>query len=280
MLRNFFRSFWRGQILPPPDIQTTGFGNLRLATYNVAHGRGLSLYQGLQSKKTVRRNLSSLAAFLRSLDADIIALQEVDEYSHWNQRVNLLRLLQEETQYPFAAMSAHNVRRSHKPLIYGNGILSYIPLTENTSLPFGSRQMGEKGFQYIEFSFARRTLPLVNLHLDFQSRENRVRQISQVIEYLEERGKDPFIDPPMICGDFNTTTAQARDAVRTLFKSLRQQERYSIHPRNKNTFPSFFPRRALDFIFLPAPYRPIQTQVIRTLESDHLPVVVDFQVPL
>lgn len=177
---------------------------------------------------------------------------------------------------PFAAMSAHNTRKSKKPLVYGNAVLSYLPLLESSSLPFGTKTMGEKGFQYLEFSNEDRILPLVNLHLDFQSRTNRMQQIEQVIHYLNERAADPKIDPPIICGDFNTTTRRFGDAVRHLFKSLCKTEHYTLLPRGKKTFPSIFPQRTLDFVFMPEQFKVVRTEVVKSFHSDHRPVMVDF----
>ena len=43
------------------------------------------------------------------------------------------------------------------------------------------------------------------------------------------------------------------------------------------TFPSPLPRRALDFIFLPAGCVNVKCEVVRSILSDHRPVVVDFE---
>jgi endonuclease/exonuclease/phosphatase (EEP) superfamily protein YafD len=42
------------------------------------------------------------------------------------------------------------------------------------------------------------------------------------------------------------------------------------------TFPSPLPSRALDFVFLPPACLDVKSEVVRSMLSDHRPVVVDF----
>jgi endonuclease/exonuclease/phosphatase family metal-dependent hydrolase len=49
-----------------------------------------------------------------------------------------------------------------------------------------------------------------------------------------------------------------------------------MHPVGGLTFPSPMPRRALDFIFLPAGCVHARCEVVRSILSDHLPVAIEF----
>ena len=55
---------------------------LRILTLNIAHGRGLSTYQGFHGARCIERNLLRIARLLQREGADIVAMQEVDEDSH------------------------------------------------------------------------------------------------------------------------------------------------------------------------------------------------------
>ena len=57
---------------------------LRLVTFNIAHGRGLAPIQGLTSSRKLRLNLRRIADLLGRLEADVVALQEIDECSIWS----------------------------------------------------------------------------------------------------------------------------------------------------------------------------------------------------
>ena len=47
---------------------------LRLVTFNIAHGRGLTPIQGLTSSRKLRLNLRRIAGLLGKLEADLVAI--------------------------------------------------------------------------------------------------------------------------------------------------------------------------------------------------------------
>jgi endonuclease/exonuclease/phosphatase family metal-dependent hydrolase len=79
----------------------------------------------------------------------------------------------------------------------------------------------------------------------------------------------------VICGDFNNPGTRD-DATASLLSHLSDYCDYTMHPVGGLTFPSPMPRRALDFIFLPAGCVHVRCEIIRTMLSDHLPVAVEF----
>ncbi|HKB90260.1 MAG TPA: endonuclease/exonuclease/phosphatase family protein, partial [Opitutaceae bacterium] len=92
----------------------------------------------------------------------------------------------------------------------------------------------------------------------------------------DEHGK-AWLLPPIICGDLNNPSHRP-DATSMLFRYMSRHGAYVLHPDNTHTFPSPWPRRALDFVFLPPRCINIQSEVIRAFVSDHRPVVVEFTV--
>ncbi len=254
---------------------------LRLLTLNIAHGRGLSTYQGFHSSRGILRNLNRIAHLLQRVDADIVALQEVDEDSHWNRGIHLLDYLKEEADYPHSYLGVHNRRAGRLPLAYGNGLLSRMPIEQATHRAFGQASLGEKGFVYAEFDRPEGRLPVVNLHLDFRSRRRRIAQVERLIDHLDERAAEQQGGgywPPIICGDFNARQGKPADAVRHLFRYLQEQCAYQLYPAGKGrTFPSFLPTHGIDFFFIPPEYRVRHCEVIRSYVSDHRPIVVELE---
>ncbi len=255
---------------------------LTLVTFNIAHGRGLSLYQGFHTAKGITANLQKIGRLLAESHADIVALQEVDEDSHWNQHINLLESLRKEAGFPHAFLGVNNRRWGRKPLAYGNAILSRHPVRQWKNNPFGTAMLGEKGFIYAEVEASGHALPLINLHLDYRSRERRLAQIEKVIKFLREHDHPNCADRrplcPIICGDFNTHSRRVGDAVRHLFTALLAHGEYEIwpHPHEK-TFPAHLPSRGLDFILLPKPYRVRRCEVLKAYLSDHCPVLLELE---
>lgn len=252
---------------------------LNLMTFNIAHGRGLSLYQGFHSTRGIRKNLDRIALVIRNCKPDIVALQEVDRSSHWNKHINLLDYLQSATDYPFAEHGVHNERAGRKALSYGNAFLSRFPILASEVHRFGSKKIGEKGFMRAQFDAHGRSIDIINLHLDFRSRRIRLQQIERVVERLRESSDRAHEAPPIICGDFNTSSRASRDAIRQFVERVAEHTHYDIVPRNRRTFPSHFPSRGLDFVLLAKPYQAVDTQVIRCFASDHLPVVAKIACP-
>lgn len=257
--------------------------SLRLMTLNIAHGRGLSPYQGFHSARSIERNLKRIAYLLKRENADIVALQEVDEDSHWNQRIHLLNVLQERSGYSDSYLGVHNRREGRLPLAYGNGMLTRFPIRHAEHQAFGRASLGEKGFMCAELETAHGILPVINLHLDFKSRLRRIEQVERLIEFLELKHYTSDMKPhlsPIICGDFNSRRGKRTDAVRHLFRYLLEKLDYRLFPKNKSrTFPSIMPTHGLDFFFIPPSYDVLHCEVLRSFVSDHRPVILELKLP-
>ncbi len=259
-----------------------GSNRLRILTLNIAHGRGLSAYQGFHTARGIERSIKRVAHLLRKVDADIVALQEVDEDSHWNRRIHLLDALQEQAGYPHAYLGVHNRRSGKLPLAYGNGLLTKYVIHQAEHEAFGQASLGEKGFVCAELETPHGILPVVNLHLDFRSRLRRIEQIERLIQFLDDKKYTSEGTPhlsPVVCGDFNSRSGRPGDAVRHLFRYLGEHA-YQLYPqgRRSRTFPSLLPTHAIDFFFVPPGYRVIACEVLRAYVSDHRPVVIDLEV--
>jgi endonuclease/exonuclease/phosphatase family metal-dependent hydrolase len=255
---------------------------IRLVTFNIAHGRGLSPYQGMVSPAGLRRNLLKIASLLHKLKPDVVALQEVDVDSHWNDRINLLEFLREHAEFPHSAMGVTNTRAGRKPLNYGNALLSRFPIYSHETVPFSSAQIGGKGFLFAEVDVGgTHLLPIVNLHLDYKSRGSRMRQIDRLFDFVEHhyptRGHD-WLVPPVYCGDLNNPSHRP-DATFHLRSQVARHGNYTVHPTNGQTFPSPWPVTGLDFVFLPPACREARSEIVPSLTSDHLPVQVEFLLP-
>lgn len=254
---------------------------LRLVTFNIAHGRGLSLYQKFSSPQRIYKNLQAIAKMLVDVRADVVALQEVDEDSHWNWSINLLDEIRKTGNFPHAELGVNNRREGKRPLAYGNAILSRYPLQHWHNQAFGESTLGEKGFLYAEIDFKGQMVPLLNAHLDFRSRKRRVEQVEAIVDYLivnahRTPGEDPLA--PIICGDFNSRAQPKADAVNHLFQHILQHREYHLYPRDKRTFPTHLPSKTIDFVFLPEPYRMTQCEVLPGFLSDHKPVLLEFEI--
>ena len=255
---------------------------LRLLTFNIAHARGLSLHQSLRSAKQLRAHLVKIAKLIQRLKADIIAFQEIDENSRWSGSFDHLAFLSEHTGLPFTAFGINNRRTGRIHLNYGNAVLSRFPIVHSETVAFGPGRVGEKGFVFTEIDLgARKRLPLFNVHLHHSSRAQRLKQVTHLMRYLDEQRAHRAVHwgtSPIVCGDFNNP-AHRPDATATLLGYFEESDNYTLLPKTGRTFPSPFPARALDYIFLPEKCLQPKAEIIRSLLSDHRPVLVEFTLP-
>ena len=253
--------------------------SLRLITFNIAHGRGLGIYQGFTTRRRLRRNLRSIGSLLASHRADVVAMQEVDEDSVWNRRVNLLHEIGESAGMEHRIMGIHNRHSGRFRLNYGTAVLSRFPVRAHHNEPFGSRRLGEKGFLYTEIDTGgEHPLPVLNLHLDFRSRSRRLEQVGRIVDFFEGPEYQLTPLPPLVCGDFNVASHRSLDATAELFRYLNNRHGYRLLPEGARTFPAQWPRRTIDFVFVPKQFRIVHCEVIRSFLSDHRPVLVELQV--
>ena len=251
---------------------------LRIVTFNIAHGRGLNPIQGLTSTRKLRANLRKIARLLDHLKPDIVALQEIDERSRWAGNFDHLEYLRDFSGFPHAVFGINNRRVGLLNLSYGNALLSRYPIVEYENIVFGSRTIGEKGFLFANIDVGGRLLPVVNLHLHYRSRVHRFRQLDRLLAYLRDKlhhRRGEALSLPIVCGDFNNPRSGS-DATASLLSHLYDFGDYVLHPQQGRTYPSPLPTRLLDFIFLPHGCRDAQSEIVRSMISDHRPVVVDF----
>ncbi len=254
---------------------------VRLVTYNIAHGRGLTPIQGFTSPRKIRVNLRKIAALFDELAPDVIALQEIDEKSLWAGNFDHLDYLRVHAGFPHGIFGINNRRLGLLNLSYGNAILSRYRIADSETVVFGTKKVGEKGFLYAEIDIEGRRVPIVTLHLHFSSRVQRMKQLDRLVSWLRDKKRSHggnWYVPPIICGDFNTP-GHTDDATAALQSHLTDYGDYEMHPRTGATFPSPMPSRTLDFIFLPSGCTLSRCEIVRSFLSDHRPVVVDFTLP-
>ncbi|MCR6656272.1 MAG: endonuclease/exonuclease/phosphatase family protein [Opitutus sp.] len=254
---------------------------LRIVTFNIAHARGLTPIQGFTLGQKLRANLRKIGRLLAQLQPDVVALQEIDERSRWAGNFDHLEYLRLHSGFPHAAFGIHNRRTGLFNLSYGNALLSRHPIVATETVVFGQRRVGEKGFLFAEIDVNGRIVPVMNVHLHFRSREHRFRQIGRMLAWLRDKQRlraAHWHVPPIVCGDLNNTSHGA-DATASLLSHLHDYGDYALHPASGRTFPSPWPGRLLDFVFMPGTCQQIRSEIVRCYLSDHRPVLVDFALP-
>jgi endonuclease/exonuclease/phosphatase family metal-dependent hydrolase len=212
---------------------------------------------------------------------DIALLQEVDQGVPRSRELHLAHEIARALGYEHWAIG-HNValRRGR----YGNATLSRWPIQRerNIDLTIGFRK--RRGCQHTRIavrtpSGRTRRLEAFNLHLGLSARE-RQRQVS-----LLAHSRELALLPPQVAclvgGDYNDWRSLL---VPTFVDELGFRSATGGDDEGERairTFPSFFPQGALDRIYYRGSLHLANARrcrlAISRIASDHLPVIVDFE---
>jgi endonuclease/exonuclease/phosphatase family metal-dependent hydrolase len=240
---------------------------LRVAAYNIKHGRGMD----------DRVDLERVASVLRRMDADVITLQEVDDRTERtggvDQVAEIARLLGYE--------GVHGPHRPFQGGFYGNAVLTRLPVRLSRTHPIppasGSALAVHEVVVGVPVAGSKTdSLPVsvVSVHLAGSVQERRA-QAEAVTATFEAAGR-----PMVLAGDFN---GRPDDPVVSWLGRRWQVGTKAGDPR---TYPSPEPDREIDFVMWRSGSSAegrvdltlIEHRVIaEPLASDHRPILAVFE---
>lgn len=232
---------------------------LRVTTYNIHKGRGMD----------GRVKIARVAALLKEIDADIVALQEVVGHDEGPPERHQARYLAETLEYHWAVGET----RKHRGGVYGNVTLSRIPFVYSRHVDLSVPRREPRGMLRTDVPLANGLLHVFNVHLGTSYFERRI-QARRLLH--EEQLREPELTGSrIVLGDFNEWVAGL--VTRVLRTEFQRAELSAKKPRG---YPSFFPLLDLDHIYCDRHLCLERAFFVRTplslLASDHLPLVADF----
>ena len=242
---------------------------MRFLLYNIRYGTGKNLNKTFKHMRgylgQTLDHINRIGEFIDGYNPDIVGLVEVDLGSFRTRETNQAKFLGEilgqhsVSQYKYEEHS----RYMKVPMLrkQGNAILSK---KEIKNQKFHYLNNGMKKL-IIESDIGEIVIFIVHLALGGKT---RLRQIVQLHD-LVKRCKKPFI----VAGDFNVLWGNEEIE---LF--LKASELENVNYLNKPTFPSWNPKKELDFILHSKEIRLINYNVINTTLPDHLPILMDFEI--
>ncbi|HPN83796.1 MAG TPA: endonuclease/exonuclease/phosphatase family protein [Victivallales bacterium] len=242
---------------------------MRLLVYNIAYGTG---HSGLPSDhirkahrflRTSSSVLDKIAEFISGEDPDIVGLIEVDIGSSRTRYVN--QALEIASRLKHHHLSAVKYSRQHIassiPIVrlQANAILSRdsIPSSNFHFMPCGIKRL------VIEAEIGGTSFFLVHLSV---RRNIRTKQIAHLAKIANQKR------PLIIAGDFNTFSGVSE--IEILKKTLHL---YDANSDELPTFPSYRPRRQLDFVLCSHEVKKLNFKIPNVSFSDHLPIIFDFE---
>jgi endonuclease/exonuclease/phosphatase family metal-dependent hydrolase len=221
--------------------------SLRVATYNVHRAIG----------SDGRTDRERILGVLRELDADVIALQEVEAH---DDGADMLEWLGKKLGCHAVAGTTLKRHDGH----FGNGLLSRCPVEERRLTDLSWRGREPRGAITVDVDCSGRRLRVVATHLGLRPAERR-DQVQQLLHLFKERPHDRAV----LMGDLNEWFLWGRP--------LRRLHRHFRETPSLSTFPARLPFLALDRVWA-HPHSMLKrvhvhkTSLARSA-SDHLPLV-------
>ena len=202
---------------------------MRLVCYNI--------HKGMDEFRRV--TLLQLIKYLKSLDADVICLQEVLYY-----QFNMMKLILKMDGV--FAIHVHN-----KKMKFGICILSKEKIIKSNHILLTSKKE-QRGILSID----RENEVIINTHLGLDS-EERKTQISEILNFAKNKDKNIII-----CGEFNEENIN--------LSSYKDVAKYLFEDR-KATFNKW----RIDYIFCSKVTKVKSYQVDQVFYSDHFPIMIE-----
>jgi endonuclease/exonuclease/phosphatase family metal-dependent hydrolase len=232
---------------------------VRVATYNIHRCRGMD----------GRTMPTRIADVIRSIDADVIALQEVIGASPAS------RGHAEELGALLGMGWVMAPTRHLRGALFGNVVLSRLPIRQHSQYDLSWKTCEPRCVQRVDVAVGDDTLHLYNCHLGTAFLERRF-QAGRLSAVLHDRR---VATPKIVLGDFNEWMKGLATA--TLSERLKSIDLRS-HLRRRRTYPGILPVVHLDHIYYEGQVEVVKVELPRTrlslMASDHLPLVADLKV--
>lgn len=223
--------------------------SFKLVTYNIR--RGISMENC--------KNLEGICQTLQRINADIVALQEVEMMPGVGNQSRQAQILARKLGMEYVYGAVHHQKFGS----VGNAVLARYSLTNdiNHILP-DSRE--PRGCLQVDININGSMIRLFNTHLGL-SQISRFRHLKYILLPMMQTSSIP----PILAGDMN-----AAPRMREI-----QMISYYLHDTFQHnsgtigyTYPSDYPRARIDYIFLDERSRCKGLSIFKSNASDHLPV--------
>ena len=232
---------------------------VRVATYNIHRCRGLD----------GRTRPDRIAEVLQSIDADVIALQEVVGAGPLHD--GHAQAIGAKLGMGWVMASARLLRRH----AFGNVVLSHLPIIHHVRYDLSWKTCEPRCCQRVDVDLGGRLLHVYNVHFGTAILERRV-QAERLAGIASDRR---VTGPKVVLGDFNEWTRGPASAL--LGRRLRGVD-LAAHLKRRWTYPGVLPMVHLDHIYYAGTVEVQRVEVVRTrrslIASDHVPLVAELRI--
>lgn len=243
---------------------------MRFVLYNVryAAGTGRSFHFPCPWGGYLRpthKNLGRIIGYLKDLRPDIVGLVEVDAGSYRTRRTNQAEVMAEALGHYHSYAIKYGSQSLVKSLpVFGKQGNAFLTSDVIEGQRFHYFEHGVKRL-VIELELKNMVVFLVHLSLKFRHRHHQMDQLYALVKQVRK--------PHIVAGDFNAFWGDREMRMFLEATGLR-----SANERGLPSYPSWNPKRQLDFVLYSKGLRVNRFEVPSVRFSDHLPLVCDFDV--
>ena len=267
-------------------------GKLRVAVWNIAHGRGQTFTNLEGSGAEKRDRVIEIANEIKTFNADVVVLNEVDFCATWSGGYDQADLIAEQAGYRYVLKQSNlDFGFIYGRWHFGNVLMSKFPIKDCEVVSFEPVNRWEdwvvgakRGLGCTVELNGEVKLSVVGLHLEARSESVRVKEVRDVAEFTSRQEH-----PLLLMGDLNTTPkiapySNTNESGENAFEELVSTTGLSYSPsdvplESEFTFSSMDPRSVIDWVLFESPELTlVEQKVVRSPLSDHFPAVAEFQI--
>lgn len=249
------------------DNGAAGVRSLRVLSYNIHHGEGMD----------GKLDLERIAEVIKSVDPDLVALQEVDKGTDRTGRVDQPAVLAELTG--MHVVFEKNI--DYQGGEYGNAVLSRVPIERYTNHPLPQLTPDEqRGMLEVHVELQGRPIVFFATHFDYHGDDNERLASADMLKALIEQQETQTV---IVAGDLNTRpdSAVIEKVTAFLIDTYIPASESAPAPGSPGfTYPANEPDRRIDYI-LHTPDAGLQATESRVIEeavaSDHRPLLTVYE---
>ncbi len=242
---------------------------LRVATYNVHSCIGMD----------GRLSPERIARVIARCEPDIVCLQELDMRRARTEGIDQAHRIAEILDMHYHFHPALHIEEER----YGDAILTNLPMrtVKTAALPHWRdlKSTEPRGALWVEVEIGGTRVQIVNTHLGLRARDRKLQMEALLGD--EWLGHPDCRSPVVFCGDLNALPGSR--VYKMLGRRLLDAQRVMRRHRPRATFSGRFPSARIDHVFVDAGVDVRSIEVpnneLCRLASDHLPLVVEIQVP-
>jgi len=240
---------------------------MRFLLYNICYGtHGNQLkFPLLGMLGRTHDHLDEITEFIRPLDPDVIGLIEVDNGSYRSGKKSQTAKMAEELGHFHSYCSKYGeTSRWQRIPIYNKQGNAFLAKDNIHGEKFHYFERGMKKL-VIELELERITFFLVHLALSYKARQEQILHLYHLVKETNR--------PYILAGDFNAFMGEGEIQLLMSASGLQNADK-DMQP----SYPSSNPRKHLDFILHSPEIKVNKFWMPDVQLSDHLPLVVDFDV--